>query len=62
MPQRSPFDMSGHPTLSLPGGFIRDSMPVGFQVVAGRLAEAMLIRAGAAFQRVSAWHRRHPVM
>ena len=29
----APFDMSGHPTLTLPGGMTRDGMPVGFQIV-----------------------------
>jgi amidase len=58
----SPFDMSGHPTLTLPGGFSAEGMPIGIQLVAGRLAEATLIRAGAAFQSGSAWHQRHPVV
>ncbi|MBB3978722.1 amidase [Rhizobium azooxidifex] len=56
-----PFDMSGHPTLTLPGGFTPEGMPIGFQLVAGHLGEAVLVRAGAAFQGISAWHRRHPV-
>jgi len=56
-----PFDMSGHPTLTMPGGFTQAGMPIGFQLVAGHLGEAKLVRAGAAFQRVSTWHRRHPV-
>ncbi len=56
-----PFDMSGHPTLTMPGGFTQEGMPIGFQLVAGHLGEATLVRAGAAFQSVSAWHRRHPV-
>jgi amidase len=56
-----PFNMSGHPTLTLPGGFTREGMPVAFQLVAGHLSEAVLVHAGAAFQSVSTWHRRHPV-
>lgn len=56
-----PFDMSGHPTLTMPGGFTQEGMPIGFQLVAGHLAELALVRTGAAFQGVSAWHRRHPV-
>ena len=54
-----PFDMSGHPALTLPGGFTQGGMPIGFQLVAGHLDEAVLVRAGAAFQGISAWHRRH---
>ena len=29
----APFDMSGHPTLTLPGGATNDGLPVGFQIV-----------------------------
>ena len=56
-----PFDMSGHPTLTLPGGCTPEGMPIGFQLVAAHLGEAVLVRAGAAFQGISVWHRRHPV-
>jgi amidase len=55
-----PFDMTGHPTITLPGGFSATGLPIAFQLVAAHLAEATLVRAGAAFQRVTSWHRRHP--
>jgi amidase len=55
-----PFNMSGHPTLALPGGFTDDGMPVGFQLVAPRWRDDALVRAGAAFQARTSWHRRHP--
>ena len=55
-----PFDMTGHPTITLPGGFSAAGLPIAFQLVAANLSEAMLVRAGAAFQRVTSWHRRHP--
>jgi amidase len=55
-----PFDMTGHPTITLPGGFSAAGLPIAFQLVAANLDEATLVRAGAAFQRVTSWHRRHP--
>lgn len=55
-----PFNMSGHPTITLPGGFSSTGLPIAFQLVAANLDEATLIRAGAAFQRITSWHRRHP--
>jgi amidase len=55
-----PFDMTGHPTITLPGGFSATGLPIGFQLVAGHLQEATLVRAGAAFQRSTSWHRHHP--
>ncbi|MGY8711399.1 amidase [Bradyrhizobium sp. 18BD] len=54
------FDMTGHPTITLPGGASRDGLPIAFQLVAAHLDEATLLRAGAAFQRATSWHRRHP--
>lgn len=55
-----PFDMTGHPTITLPGGVSADGLPIGFQFVAAHLDEAALVRAGAAFQRATSWHRRRP--
>jgi amidase len=56
-----PFDMTGHPTLVLPGGFTDAGLPIGFQLVAAHWDEVTLVRAGAAFQGVTSWHRRHPL-
>jgi amidase len=56
-----PFNMTGSPTLTLPGGFSKAGLPIAFQLVAADMGEATLIRAGAAFQGVTSWHRSHPV-
>ena len=55
-----PFDMTGSPTITLPGGFTESSGPVAFQFVGRHFDEARLVAAGDAFQRVTDWHRRHP--
>ncbi|HEV7307410.1 amidase [Ensifer sp.] len=55
-----PFDMSGHPTLTFPGGVGSTGMPIGLQLVAGRLQETALVAGGAAFQAATSWHQRHP--
>ena len=55
-----PFDMSGSPTITLPGGFNARGLPIGFQFVARHLDEALLVRAAHAFQRATDWHTRHP--
>jgi amidase len=57
-----PFDMTGHPTITLPGGFSETGLPIAFQLVAAHLGEATLVRAGAAFQNVTSWHRRRPAL
>jgi amidase len=56
----APFDMSGHPTLTLPGGKTTDGLPVGFQIVGRHMEEALVLRAGHAFQEATDWHRRRP--
>lgn len=57
-----PFDMTGHPTLSLPAGFIEDGLPIGLQLVARDLGEDRLLRAGMAYQSATTWHRRRPAL
>ena len=56
----APFDMSGHPTLTMPAGFTAAGLPLGVQLVAGHLREDRLVHAGCAFQRVTDWHTRRP--
>ena len=58
----APFSMSGSPTITLPAGFTHRGTPVAVQLVSAHLNEALLVRGGRAFQRVTDWHRRHPVM
>ena len=56
----APFDLSGHPTITLPTGFTAEGLPLAGQLVAGHLHEALLVRAGRAFQRVTDFHQRRP--
>ncbi len=56
----APFDFSGSPTISLPGGFTPDGLPLGFQLIGAHLSEALLCRAGHAYQGATDWHERRP--
>jgi amidase len=56
----TPFDMSGSPTLTLPGGFTKKGLPLSFQLVGRHLDEALLVQAGHTYQQATDWHRRHP--
>jgi amidase len=56
----APLDMSGHPTLTLPGGMTADGVPVGFQIVGRAFDEAGILAAGHAFQQETDWHTRRP--
>jgi amidase len=56
------FNMSGHPTLTMPGGKTAEGLPVGFQIVGRHMEEALLLRAGHAFQKATDWHTRRPAL
>jgi amidase len=56
----APFDMSGHPTLTLPGGMTTDGVPTGFQIVGRAFDEAGILAAGHAFQQATDWHLKRP--
>ena len=55
-----PFDMSGHPTITLPAGMASDRMPLSVQLVGPHLSEDVLARAGHAFQSATDWHTQRP--
>jgi amidase len=55
-----PFNVSGNPTLSLPSGFAPTGLPLGIQLIGPSLSEALLCRAGHAFQQATGFHVVHP--
>jgi len=55
-----PFSFLGLPALSLPAGFASDALPIGVQLIARPWADAELLACGAAYQRVTDWHRTMP--
>jgi amidase len=58
----APFNFTGNPTITLPGGFSEVGLPIGFQLIARHLDEANLVRAAVAFQNSTGWHQRHPII
>ncbi len=56
----APHDMAGVPTMSLCGAFDEAGVPYGFQLSGPRLSEALLLRAGHAYQQDTDWHTRAP--
>jgi amidase len=56
----APFDYSGHPTLSLPIGLSEEGLPLSVQLVAPKLGETVLFRAGSALE-ASFGFEAHPI-
>ncbi len=54
-----PFNLTGHPALSLPCGFDK-GLPLGMQLVAAVSAEDMLCRVGHAFERATDHSAQRP--
>lgn len=52
--------MAGLPCISVPAGFTADGLPVGMQIVGGRHAEALVLRAAAAFEEMAPWADQRP--
>jgi amidase len=56
------FTVINAPAISVPGGFTRDGLPVGLQIVGRWRDEVGVLRAAAAFERKVPWaHRRPPL-
>lgn len=58
----APFDYSGAPTISLPCGLNSENLPLplSVQLVGKHLSEALLCRAGHAFEQATNWHTLRP--
>ena len=54
LPNTAPFDVTGHPALSVPCG-MGNGLPVGMMLVGRMWQEAMVYRAAAAFERAGDW-------
>ncbi len=58
----APFDFSGNPTLSLPCGRSAEGFLHSLQLVGRHCEEALLCRAGRAYERTTEWHRLQPAL
>jgi aspartyl-tRNA(Asn)/glutamyl-tRNA(Gln) amidotransferase subunit A len=56
----TPVNTLGLPALSLPCGFDGAGLPIGMQLIGRPFEEALLLRAGRAYERVAGWVGRRP--
>lgn len=56
----APLDISGMPSITMPGGFTDRNTPLGFQFAGDLFSEHLVLQAGMAYQSVTDFHRRHP--
>ncbi len=51
----------GTPGISLPCGFSREGLPIGFQILGPRLSEALIYKIAYAFEQSTDYHLKNPV-
>jgi Asp-tRNA(Asn)/Glu-tRNA(Gln) amidotransferase A subunit family amidase len=57
-----PFNLSGHPACSVPCGFTAGGLPIGMQIVGRPFDEVTVLRTADAFQRLTDFHARRPML
>jgi len=53
-------NIAGIPAISVPCGFTKNGMPVGFQILGPNLSEQQLFQVGHAYQQMTDWHKQYP--
>lgn len=51
---------AGIPSLAVPCGFTKMSLPIGMQIIGPQLSEALLFRVSFAYEQETAWRKRRP--
>jgi aspartyl-tRNA(Asn)/glutamyl-tRNA(Gln) amidotransferase subunit A len=55
-----PFNLTGHPALSVPSGFDSDGLPTGIQIIAARNHDVDTLRIGALLEDALPWAHHWP--
>jgi aspartyl-tRNA(Asn)/glutamyl-tRNA(Gln) amidotransferase subunit A len=57
-----PFNVTGSPAMSVCCGFTEAGLPLSFQIVGKRFADATVLRAADAYERATPWRGRRPAL
>lgn len=55
-----PANLSGIPAISLPCGFTKSNLPIGFQIMGPHLSEGLIYQVAHAYEQKTEWHTMHP--
>lgn len=55
-----PFNLSGNPAASIPCGFTREGLPVGFQIVGRRFDDLGVLQLASLFEAARPWAQQRP--
>lgn len=55
-----PMNLAGIPAISIPCGFTKEKLPIGFQIVGPHLSEELIFQTAHAYQEKTEWHKMHP--
>jgi len=61
-PYTLPFNITGHPAMTVPCGFGADGLPIGLQIVGRLHDEATLLQVGALYEASERWTERWPAL
>ena len=57
-----PFNVTGTPTLALRCGFTDAGLPLGMQLSGRPFEDALVLRAGHAYEKATNWSKRRPAI
>jgi aspartyl-tRNA(Asn)/glutamyl-tRNA(Gln) amidotransferase subunit A len=57
-----PFNLNGFPAITVPCGFSKSGLPIGFQMAGKPFDEMTVLRAAFAYEQATDWHQRRPAM
>lgn len=55
-----PINVAGIPAVSVPCGFTKEKLPIGFQFVGPHLSEELIFQTAHAYEQATQWHTMHP--